>query len=66
MNPFYRFLTKKTVNFYHKQGKKVFPWTINDEKQIRKLVRRNVDGIITDLPKQTREIISLELEKLND
>ncbi|MCE7738183.1 MAG: glycerophosphodiester phosphodiesterase [Candidatus Heimdallarchaeota archaeon] len=65
MNPFYRFLTKRAVNFYHKQGKKVFPWTINDEKQIRKLVRRNVDGIITDLPKQTREIISSELEKLN-
>lgn len=65
MNPYYKFLTKKAVNFYHKQGKKVYPWTINDEKQIRKLVRKNVDGIITDLPKQTREIISSELEKLN-
>ena len=64
MNPYYKFLTKKAVNFYHKQGKKVYPWIINDEKQIRKLVRKNVDGIITDLPKQPREIISLELENL--
>ncbi len=66
MNPFYRFLKKKAVNFYHKKGKKVYPWTINDEKQIRKLVRKQVDGIITDLPKNTREIVSSEIKEMNN
>ena len=65
MNPFYGFLTKKAVKFYHKQGKKVYPWIINDEKQIRKLVRKRVDGIITDLPKITREIVTSEIKKMN-
>ena len=63
MNPFYRFVTKKTVKFYHEKNKKVYPWTVNDEKQIRKLVRKDVDGIITDNPRITREIISSELQK---
>jgi glycerophosphoryl diester phosphodiesterase len=65
MNPFYRFLKKKAVKFFHEQGKKVYPWTINDEKQIRKLVRKQVDGIITDIPKTARKIVESEIQSLN-
>lgn len=30
--------------------KKVYVWTVNDEKIIKKLLAKNVDGIITDVP----------------
>jgi len=29
---------------------KIIPWTVNDEKQIKKLKKIGVDGIITDYP----------------
>ena len=57
MNPFARFTKKKAVKFYHSLGKKVYPWTVDDEKTIKRLVSYNVDGIITNTPKQTREIV---------
>ena len=58
MNPFARFTKKKAVKFYHSLGKKVYPWTVDDEKTIKRLVSINVDGIITNRPKETREIIN--------
>jgi len=57
MNPFARFTKKKAVKFYHSLGKKVYPWTVDDEKTIKRLVSYNVDGIITNKPKETREIV---------
>ncbi len=57
MNPFARFTKKKAVKFYHSLGKKVYPWTVDDEKTIKRLVSYNIDGIITNRPKEAREII---------
>ncbi|MBY8999799.1 MAG: glycerophosphodiester phosphodiesterase [Candidatus Heimdallarchaeota archaeon] len=57
INPYYRLLTTSHVNYYHNLGKKVYPWTVNSEKDIQKMVKKNVDGIITDRPKETREVI---------
>ena len=57
MNPFARFTSKKAVRFYHSLGKKVYPWTVDDEHTIKRLTACNVDGIITNNPKETREII---------
>ncbi len=57
MNPFAGFMRKKVVKFYHNLGKKVYPWTVDDEKTIKRLVSYNVDGIITNRPKETRKFI---------
>ena len=57
MNPFAGFVRKKAVKFYHSLGKKVYPWTVDDEKTIKRLVSYNVDGIITNRPKETRKFI---------
>lgn len=38
------------VKLCHKKGMKVIPWTVNDKKQIKKLRKMGVDGIITDYP----------------
>jgi len=34
----------------HSQNMKIIPWTVNDKKQIKKLKKMGVDGIITDYP----------------
>ena len=58
INPYYRLLSSSHVNYYHSLGKKVYPWTVNRKNDILKLVRKKVDGIITDCPKKTRDIIN--------
>jgi glycerophosphoryl diester phosphodiesterase len=40
----------KLVKQCHDKGMKIIPWTVNDKKQIKKLQKLDVDGIITDYP----------------
>jgi glycerophosphoryl diester phosphodiesterase len=40
----------KLVKQCHDKGMKIIPWTVNDKKQIKKLQKLGVDGIITDYP----------------
>ena len=42
--------TADTIAAVHKQGKKVLIWTVNEKKQMLRLMRMGVDGIITDKP----------------
>ena len=61
-NPNHTFLREKHVNFYHENKKKVYPWTIDAEKDIKKLVKKRVDGIITNDPENTRKIVESQLK----
>lgn len=38
------------VKLCHEKGMKIIPWTVNDNKGIKKLKKMGVDGIITDYP----------------
>jgi glycerophosphoryl diester phosphodiesterase len=40
----------KLVKQCHDKGMKIIPWTANEKKQIKKLQKMGVDGIITDYP----------------
>ena len=64
INPYYRLLSSKHVEFYHYLGKKVFPWTVNNEKDIENLVEKGVDGIITDYPERTRKIVAEYIKQI--
>ncbi len=55
-------VTKELVEIAHNLGIQVNVWTVNDRKTILKLLDYGVDGIITDKPLETREIIN-EYEK---
>ncbi|MDF2448754.1 MAG: hypothetical protein K0R26_1258 [Bacteroidota bacterium] len=50
VNVYYRFCSKRVIRKIHKLGKTVYVWTVNDPRTARKLVRRGVDGIITNKP----------------
>lgn len=47
----------KYVAKEHKRGRRVHTWTVNYEDDVRRVVSAGVDGIFTDNPKTTREIM---------
>ena len=52
------YISNNMVSKIHAKGKKVYAWTVNNEAYIKDLLLRDVDGIITDNPAETKEIIS--------
>ena len=43
-------VTKKFIKSMHKEGLGVHPYTVNDEKLIRKLMKLGADRVFTDKP----------------
>jgi glycerophosphoryl diester phosphodiesterase len=50
VNVYYKFCSKRVIRKIHNLGKTVYVWTVNNPKKARKLVKRGVDGIITNKP----------------
>jgi glycerophosphoryl diester phosphodiesterase len=57
VNVYYKFASKRIIKKLHSQNKTVFAWTVNKRRKMKKLVRHNVDGIITNRPDIARDII---------
>ena len=55
-SPYFKLLTKKSIDHCHELGMKVVPWTINELKDMRKMVEKGVDGIITDYPDRAKAL----------
>jgi glycerophosphoryl diester phosphodiesterase len=55
-SPYYQLVSKKLVRTCRKKGIKLIPWTVNDVKDMRALVRLGVDGIITDYPDRIKQV----------
>jgi glycerophosphoryl diester phosphodiesterase len=49
-SPFFKLINKKGVNFCHKKGIKVVPWTVNEPSDLQSVINLGVDGIISDYP----------------
>jgi len=48
---FYATASKSVIKYAHSQNVKVFTWTVNEAKTGEKLIKKGVDGLITDYPK---------------
>ena len=57
INPNFRALDPKNVKKIQQAGYKVFPYTINDPKNIEKMLTLEVDGIITDYPERVKDAL---------
>lgn len=55
-SPNFRLISKKDIAYCHEQGMKVVPWTVNTLKDMKQLVEKGVDGIITDYPDRAKEL----------
>lgn len=55
--PLYTELDEHLLNFAHKHGIALIPWTVNEEEALRKMIELEVDGIITDFPDRAVSLI---------
>ncbi|MFN0176907.1 MAG: glycerophosphodiester phosphodiesterase family protein [Saprospiraceae bacterium] len=55
-SPYYLLVNKGLVEECRARKMKLVPWTVNDVKSMRRLIRLGVDGIITDYPNKIREV----------
>ena len=54
LNPNKEFITKEIVNKIQSKNIKVYPYTINTPRNIRKMRSMGVDAIITDYPERIK------------
>ena len=53
----HNFISSNMVDDIHRHNKEVYAWTVNNEKNIKKVLLLGVDGIISDDPYNTKNII---------
>ena len=51
-------LTKKKVRTAHELGLKVFVWTVDSTRDMKKFLKMDVDGIITNRPDRAKKLLS--------
>lgn len=57
-----RFASRAFVQRVHRMNKEVYVWTVNDPTTMSLLINRGVDGIITDRPEITRQVLTQRAE----
>lgn len=58
MHPHYAVVTQNYVEKLHENGIGVNPWTVDNESDIRRMIKFGVDGIITNIPDLVNDILS--------
>jgi glycerophosphoryl diester phosphodiesterase len=57
-SPFYELIDKDAVDKLHAKGLKVIPWTVNEDRDIRRVAQMGVDGIISDYPDKAVKLLN--------
>lgn len=55
-NPALKLVKAKTIKAAHEKNVKVIVWTVNDEKDMQRLIKLGVDGLITDYPNRALKL----------
>lgn len=54
-------LTEQLVKSAHKKGREVWVWTVNSERNLKEVLKFEIDGIITDYPARAHNLVELNL-----
>lgn len=57
LSPNYRSVNRRLVLYCKKNKIELIPWTVNNEKAMKRMIKLNVDGIITDYPNKLIELM---------
>ena len=57
-SPDYKLITKEWLSFCKNEKIKLIPWTVNSKKDLEKVLKMGVDGIITDYPNRLVEVLA--------
>jgi glycerophosphoryl diester phosphodiesterase len=60
INPYKAFAKRKFIRSIQKQSHISYVWTVNEEKDLQKILRRNPNGIITNYPDRLLKILAKE------
>ncbi len=55
--PQFRLASRELINDVHEEDLGVYAWTVNDEREMRRLLALGVDGIITDEPQLLAQVL---------
>jgi len=55
-SPYFEFVTEDVIRKCKSMGIKVIPWTVNELKDLQRMVDLGVDGIITDYPNRIKSL----------
>ncbi|WP_020619442.1 glycerophosphoryl diester phosphodiesterase membrane domain-containing protein [Paenibacillus daejeonensis] len=55
-------LSQRFIDHAHRNGREVWLWTVNVERNIREVLKYKIDGIITDYPEKVQSIIGVGVE----
>ena len=66
ISPEYTLINKELVKQIHNNGFSVLPWTLNSTDVLQKMIDMNVDGIISDNPKEMIDYIKQNKNKNNE
>jgi glycerophosphoryl diester phosphodiesterase len=55
-SPYFELLSKEKVQYLQRQKIRVIPWTVNEEKDMKKIKDMGVDGFITDYPDRAAKL----------
>jgi len=58
INPLFKLVNKKFIKKAHHNNIKIFPWTVDSDSAITKLIKIGVDGIITNDISKVKEILN--------
>ena len=58
IHPHYSFINAGFISWARDREFRIFPYTVNDERTMRNLIERGVDGIITDSPDKLQEVLN--------
>lgn len=53
----YLFVNQSVVNSVHRNGKRIFVWTVDRQRDVQKMLALGVDNIITNRPDKALEIV---------
>ena len=56
-NPRHTLISDRQIRQLRQAGFQVSPWTVNDEAEMRRLIRAGVTGIITDFPQRLKRVL---------
>lgn len=57
VSPYWLYVNADFVKKAHQKNMLVIPWTVNDEKKMKELLRVGVDGIISDYPDRLKKVV---------
>ncbi|MCA0755116.1 glycerophosphoryl diester phosphodiesterase membrane domain-containing protein [Paenibacillus sp. N4] len=54
-------LTESLVERAHRNGREVWVWTVNSDRNLKEVLKFEIDGIITDYPSRAQSMLELDL-----